>query len=137
MALTPEQERLIDELYAQYSGNPRAGLVEAFVAGMLDGSARFAVQMAANMQQNKPNAGADADFLESEEADNTLLSAADSEALIRLGIDPKKSFRQRNTVFTVCGYRPSRWKYPISVVTQTGARYKMTVVQVIRLQKAS
>lgn len=66
-----------------------------------------------------------------------VLSVSDIAALKRLGIDPNKKMRQRNSVFTVTGYRPSRWKFPISVQTQQGARYKMTVAQVVNLQNNS
>ena len=65
------------------------------------------------------------------------LSVNDRAVLTRLGIDPNKKFRQRNSVFTVIGYAPSRWKFPISVVTQNGTRYKMTVDMVKRLQAAN
>ncbi len=62
------------------------------------------------------------------------LSASDRVVLTRLGIDANKKFRQKNSLFTVVGYKPSRWKFPISVVTQNGSRYKMTVDMVKRLQ---
>lgn len=65
------------------------------------------------------------------------LTAGDRAALQRLGVDVNKKFRQRNSVFTVIGYAPSRWKFPISVVTQNGTRYKMTVDMVKRLQAAN
>jgi len=65
------------------------------------------------------------------------LTAIDRAQLTRLGIDVTKKFRQRNSVFTVVGYKPSRWKFPISVVTQNGSRYKMTVDSVKRLQAAN
>lgn len=65
------------------------------------------------------------------------LSASDRVALTRLGVNPDKKFRQRNSLFTVVGYKPSRWKFPISVVTQNGSRYKMTLDMVKRLQAAS
>jgi hypothetical protein len=64
------------------------------------------------------------------------LTAADLTTLRQLGIDPTKKFRQRNSVFTVVGYKPSRWKFPISVETQNGSRYKMTVAMVKALQAA-
>ena len=65
------------------------------------------------------------------------LTASDLAALRSLGIDAAKKFRQKNSVFSVVGYKPSRWKFPISVVTQNGSRYKMTVDMVKRLQAAN
>ncbi len=62
------------------------------------------------------------------------LSAADRTRIMALGIDPDKKFRIRNSVFTIVGYKPSRWKFPISACTQTGARYKFTIDQVKRNQ---
>jgi hypothetical protein len=64
------------------------------------------------------------------------LTASDRAVLTRVGIDPNKKFRQRNSLFTIVGYKPSRWKFPISVVTQNNSRYKMTVDSVKRLQAA-
>ena len=73
---------------------------------------------------------------EDDDADGSL-SASDRTMLTRLGINPDKKFRQKNSVFTVVGYKPSRWKFPISVVTQNNSRYKMTVDMVKRLQATS
>jgi hypothetical protein len=78
----------------------------------------------------KTPTGADAE----DDADEPL-TARDIAALKARGIDPSKKLYQRNSVFTIVGFKASRWKFPISVVTQNGTRYKMTVDQVIRLQK--
>lgn len=74
---------------------------------------------------------ASTDPSDSEEA---ALSKMDVQYLQREGIDPNKSFRMRNSVFTITGYSPSRWKFPISAQTQNGTRYKFTVEQVKRHQ---
>ena len=66
-----------------------------------------------------------------------ILTAGPCASLQQLGVDVNKKFRQRNSVFTIVGYKPSRWKFPISVVTQNGTRYKMTVDMVKRLQAAN
>lgn len=96
-------------------------------------SAGAASVVAASPTIPAPAAGGAGD----EDDDTTsTLTASDHAALTRLGIDVNKKFRQRNTVFTVVGYKPSRWKFPISVVTQNGSRYKMTVDSVKRLQAA-
>lgn len=63
------------------------------------------------------------------EAKETL-SARDAADLRALGIDPDKKFRIRSSVFTIVGYKPSRWKFPVSAVTQNGTRYKFTIAQV-------
>jgi hypothetical protein len=81
-----------------------------------------------------PTQGAGAD--EDDDATGSL-TASDKAMLQRLGIDVNKKFRQRNSLFTIVGYKPSRWKFPISVVTQNGSRYKMTVDSVKRLQAAN
>jgi len=72
-----------------------------------------------------------------DDSDTGTLGALDRAQLTRLGIDANKKFRQKNSIFTVVGYKPSRWKFPISVVTQNGSRYKMTVDMVKRLQAAN
>ena len=62
------------------------------------------------------------------------LSTADSHTLLALGINPAKKFMLRNSQFTIVGYKPSRWKFPVSAQTQNGARYKFTIEQVKRHQ---
>lgn len=94
-------------------------------------SAGRASVVAAPAPTPAPTQGGDED----DDAVGTL-TASDRAALTQLGIDVNKKFRQRNSIFTVVGYKPSRWKFPISVVTQNGSRYKMTVDSVKRLQGA-
>jgi len=124
----PSDQAAIDAVVATH-GVTVAGLAAAFEQGLLIGAMRAAQVIASGaVAGTTTTTGEDDD-------DNAALSASDVAALKRLGIDPSKKWRQRNTVFTVCAYKPSRWKYPVSVVTQQGARYKMTAAQVIAGQK--
>ncbi len=40
------------------------------------------------------------------------------------GIDPDKKYLHKNSTLTIVAYKPSRWKYPGSVVNQNGRGLK-------------
>lgn len=124
----PSDQAAIDAVIATH-GVTVAGIAASFEQGLLIGAMRAAQVIASGAVAAPATTGSEDDDKD------TALSASDVAALKRLGIDPSKKWRQRNTVFTVCAYKPSRWKYPVSVVTQQGARYKMTAAQVIAGQK--
>lgn len=63
------------------------------------------------------------------------LSPHDAAQLTALGINPTKSFRIRNSTFTITAFNPSRWKYPVSAKNQNGRGFKFTISQVVEYQK--
>ena len=44
----------------------------------------------------------------------------------------KKFIDRRGTSYTICGIKPSRWKYPIVATSVLGTRYKFSLAQVKR-----
>ena len=129
MELNATESEVLAAIAGRHSTNMQAAIKAAYEAGILEGALRM-TRMVANAAIAAPaptvtvaQAGADA-----------ALSARDLVAIRAMGIDPAKKMRQRNSVFTIVGYQPSRWKFPITVATQNGTRYKMTVDQIKRLQ---
>lgn len=72
-----------------------------------------------------------------DDAPDSPLTASDRAALLRLGINPDKKFTSGRTTYTVTGYKPSRWKYPVSCVNQNGRRFKFRAESVVSLQRSS
>jgi hypothetical protein len=113
------------EILVKHSIAPSAALLEA----MRD---VYNAGAASNAPSN--NAGGDD---EDDDASSGPMSLADAAALKRLGIDVSKKFRSGRTTFTVTGYKPNRWKYPVSCVNQNGRRFKFTVASVVAHQRNS
>ncbi len=126
MNLDSEDKETLARIAAANPGNLEKALEQAYEAGVVRGALRTA--------RNIANKGS-VDANDHDEEDTGSLTTADILQLKNLHIDPSKKMYQRNSQFTIVGYKPSRWKYPISVITQNGSRYKMTVQQVLDLQK--
>jgi len=70
-----------------------------------------------------------------DEEDEGVMTAYDIAALKRVGIDPAKKFRIKNSVFTVTGWKPNRPKFPVSGINQNGRRFKFPIATVVQYQK--
>lgn len=126
MSLDIKDKETLARIAAANPGNLEKALEQAYEAGVIVGAFRVS-QSIANRAAGEGN--------DPDEEDTSSLTASDMLQLKNMGIDPLKKMYQRNSQFTIVGYKPSRWKYPISVITQNGSRYKMTVQQVLNLQK--
>ncbi len=131
--MNPANQAAIALIVSEH-GITQNGIEAAYEQGILVGAMRAAQAIAAGTMTSGNATTTTADGGDDGSTDSPL-SAADIASLKRLGIDPNKKFRQRNTIFTITGYRPSRWKFPISCTTQNGARYKFAVASVVNLQK--
>ena len=131
--MTPTDQLTLTNLFKEH-GLTQAGMQAAFEQGILVGTMR-AAQAIASGAITSGAATTTTGSGDEDDVGDTPLTPRDIAALKGMGIDPAKKWRQRNTVFSVRAYKPSRWKYPVSVITQTGARYKMSVEQVIAGQK--
>jgi len=129
MQLALTEISMLDDLAQKHSGNPLAGLHAAYEAGILEGAIRVA-RAIGNAAPAASVQGGNDDF------EPAGLSSSDAATLARLGIDPTKKFRIRNSVFTITAYKPSRWKFPISAKTQNGTGYKFTIAQLKSYQQA-
>lgn len=130
MQLTDQERINLVQIMSRADGDMQKAVEAAYEAGILEGAMRAARAIAhqGGQQGNTSGSNQDDDM-------DAPLSAGDRAALQRLGVDPDKKFRIRNSLFTITGYKPSRWKYPISAQTQNGTRYKFTVDQVKLHQK--
>jgi hypothetical protein len=126
MQFSDQDKAALDNAILHANGDMRKAVELAFEAGLLEGAMRAARSIAAASQQQGNDQDDDRD---------TPLTSSDRAALQRLGVDPDKKFRIRNSLFTITGYKASRWKYPISAQTQNGTKYKFTVDQVKLHQK--
>lgn len=134
--LSEDEKAKLGAICAKHSTNIQEAVLAAYEEGLITGAFRVTQRIATgkwpDLQQPAPATSTNDD---DEDLTGTL-TAYDRDVLTKLGINPTKTFRQRNSVFTIVGYKPSRWKFPISVQTQNGARYKMTVDQVKQMQRS-
>lgn len=131
--MSPADQLILTNVFKEH-GLTQAGMQAAFEQGIMIGAMR-AAQAIASGAVTSGAATTTTGSGDEDDGRDSPLSAADIAQLKRLGIDPAKKWRQRNSVFTVCGYKPSRWKFPISAVTQNGTRYKFTVASVVSGQR--
>ena len=133
--MSPADQAILDRIIAE-NGVSTAGITAAFEQGIMLGAMRAAQAVLAGSVASAPATPAgNGDGDDNDDTRSAPLTIRDIDALKRMGIDPSKKWRQRNTLFSVVGYKPSRWKYPIVVATQNGTRYKMTTAQVIAGQR--
>lgn len=135
MNLTPEEQTNLAAIEKLHNGDIKATIIRAYEDGLLMGAMRAAQRLVSQELLNKqaPNTGGGGDGDEDDDND-TPLTASDRMSLQRLGIDPDKKFRLKNSTFTITGYKPSRWKYPVSAQNQNGRRFKFTADGVKRHQ---
>jgi len=131
---TAEQERLKVLLHGS-GGDAMKAMTSAYEEGLLAGALRVTQSLGAKLGLQNPPVVPPQGNGDDDEQDSPI-TASDRAQLSNLGIDPHKKFRVRNTTFTITGWKPSRWKYPVSAVTQNGRRYKFTIDQVKRHQGA-
>ena len=127
MSLTAEELIRIDGFILTAGGDARKAAMLAFEDGKISGALQAAQRLGANLlaAQNpvQPTGGDDGD----EDAPDSPLTAFDRINLQRLGINPDQCFRQKNSAFKIVGYKPSRWKYPVSMVNQNGRKLKCAI----------
>lgn len=131
MNLNPQEAAKLADIAVRNATNIQAAVEAAYMEGLLAGALRAAQHIATTIAQDAVTTGND----DSDDTANTALTPLDISALTRMGIDPAKKMRERNSVYTIVGYKPSRWKFPIVVATQNGTRYKMSTEQVKALQR--
>jgi hypothetical protein len=135
MNLSTEEQIKLTEIVKNSGGDIQKAVVMAYEEGILIGALRAAQRIGANLVQQQGSTGGGGGG-DDDEADSPL-TASDRAALKSLGIDPDVKFRQKNSTFTITGYKASRWKYPVSAVNQNGRRFKWPVDAVKNLQRMS
>ncbi len=124
MNLQLEEQLKLTEIINASSGDIRKAVLAAYEEGMLMGAMRAAQRLGQTSVQ-APNTGAGDDNGDEADADDAgSLSESDKRAMVALGLDVSKTYIHRNSRLTITGYKPSRWKYPISVQTQNGRKLK-------------
>ena len=134
--MSPADQLTLTNIFKEH-GLTQAGMQAAFEQGIMIGAMRAAQAIATGAVTSGAATTTVGSGNGDDEDDNNTgpLSAADIAQLKRLGIDPAKKWRQRNSVFTVVAYKPSRWKYPITCANQNGTRYKFPINSVIAGQR--
>jgi hypothetical protein len=120
MSLTTEELIRIDGFILAAGGDARKACFLAFEDGKLSGALQ-AAQRLGQESMNKQASGGDG---EDDGADDGPLSESDKRALSSLGLDVNKTYIHKNSRLKISGYKPSRWKYPISVQNQNGRKLK-------------
>lgn len=133
MILNATETQKLADIASKHSTNIQAAIMAAYEEGLLEGALRIAKMVANNAAA--PTAPANSGNGDDNTPD-AAMTAHDKHALMNLGIDPGKKFRLRNTEYTITAYKPSRWKFPVSAVTQNGTRYKFSIATVKTLQAA-
>ncbi len=135
MELKLEEQIRLTEIVTSSAGDIQKAVLAAYEEGILTGGLRAAQRLGAEMLSAQGSAsGSNTSGDEDEGAPDSPLTPADRANLTRLGINPDLKFRQKNSTFQVVGYKPSRYKYPISTINQNGRRHKWPVDAVKRLQ---
>ncbi len=134
MNLQLEEQLKLTDIVKASGGDIQKAVLAAYEEGILVGGLRVAQRLgAAAVQATTPPSGSgDGD----DDAPDSPLTASDRINLKSLGINPDQCFRQKNSAFKIVGYKPSRWKYPISTINRNGRRHKWPVDAIIRLQRA-
>ncbi len=124
MALTADEIMKLKEIEDKHAGNIRLAVALAYEEGLLTGALRTAQRLGAELQagQRGANMGSGDDA----EDENSIgpLTEIDKRNLIAMGLDPSKTYIHKNSRLTITGYKPSRWKYPISITNQNGRKLK-------------
>ena len=125
MEFTATESLKLSAIAAKHSTNMPAAIAAAYEEGILEGAMRAARAIGLQQATAAPTAptGGDGD----DDEPLTSLTEAEKAAIRAHGIDPNKPFRSRTTMFTIVGWKPSRWKFPISAINARGTRYKFPI----------
>lgn len=121
MQLTPEEHEKLVNIVKTHGTDIQTAVLKAYEEGILAGALRVGIELGKTQTSQGQQGGGDGD----DEVDNPL-TVADRTALRSFGIDPDRQYRHKNSVFTITGYKPSRWKYPVSITNQNGRKLKTT-----------
>jgi hypothetical protein len=126
MNLQLEEQLKLTEIVTKSGGDIQKAVLAAYEEGLLKGARGVVGRLAQGLQQPAAGQGSGDDD-EDDNGPTTPLTPSDKAWFRAQGIDPDKKYRYKNSMLTIVAYKPSRWKYPVSITNQNGRRLKCSI----------